>query len=227
MRPCITMSSITLSGRTLTSRTLTTNNNPDQHQPDERKPVWTAIQDETLMAVMEVIRMGHPTLRQVARRLTPADWTAPDFPDFVEDMRETLHAAGGIGLAAPQVDRSIRLAVIEIDGGPTRYGELAPIPFAVYINPRVTILDDSVAGHWEGCLSVPGMMGHVERPQHIQVDYLTAAGEAASITAQGFLATVFQHEFDHLDGTLYVDRLSDPTQFAFDEEYRRFVADDE
>ena len=96
------------------------------------------------------------------------------------------------------------------------------MPFAVYINPVLTVVEDTRAGYWEGCLSVPGMMGYVERPQHIRVDYLDAQARAQSISLRGFLATVFQHEFDHLHGHLYVDRLKDPSLFAFEAEYRQF-----
>ena len=174
------------------------------------------------MATREVIRMGHPTLRQVAEPYPVDQIGSADFITLIGDMRETLHAYGGIGLAAPQIDVGYKLAVIEISDPVTRYGTIQTLPFSVFVNPEITVLADDEAGYWEGCLSVPGMMGYVERPQHIRVDYLDETGAPQALEARGFLATVFQHEFDHLLGKLYVDRLKDPTLFAFDNEYREY-----
>ena len=179
------------------------------------------------MSVREVIRMGHPTLRKVAAPYSEDDIGTPDFDVLIEDMRETLHAYGGIGLAAPQIDVGLQVVVIEITNPKTRYGEVETIPFSVFINPTITPLDgEADAGYWEGCLSVPGMMGYVERPQHIRVDYLDENGNSMSREVRGFLATVFQHEFDHLLGTLYVDKLKDSKLFAFDTEYQQFHLED-
>lgn len=174
------------------------------------------------MAVLDVIRMGHPVLRQVARPWPAESIDSEDFRSLVDDMRETMHARGGIGLAAPQVNRSVQVAVIEIDGAPSRYGDIQSVPFGIYVNPVITVLDEAEEGYWEGCLSIPGLMGYVERPQHIRVDYLDEQAEQQSLEVQGFLATVFQHEFDHLQGTLYIDRIKDPRLMAFEEEYRAF-----
>ncbi len=174
------------------------------------------------MAIREIIRMGHPTLRKVAEPV-PEDFIGtPEFHTLVEDMRDTLAASGGIGLAAPQIDVSLQIAVVEVDELPSRYGTIPPIPFSVYVNPKITVLDEVTEGYWEGCLSVPGMRGFVERPQHIRVDYLDANGEPGSYEALGFQATLFQHEFDHLFGVLYVDKLKDPTLFAYEEEFDEF-----
>ena len=177
------------------------------------------------MAVREVIRMGHPRLRVPAENYPKEQLGSAEFSELIFDMRETLHAYGGIGLAAPQIDVGLRIVVIEIENASTRYGEVEHTPFEVYINPTITSIADETAGYWEGCLSVPGMMGYVERPQHIQVDYLTPDGVNKSIEAHGFLATVFQHEFDHLDGKLYVDRIKDLTLFSFEKEFAQFHAD--
>ena len=174
------------------------------------------------MAVRQVIRLGHPSLRIPAAPYPEEKLDSDEFQQLISDMRETLHAYGGIGLAAPQIDVSFRIMVIEINNPITRYGEVEMIPFEVYVNPRIFFVSDQTAGYWEGCLSVPGMMGYVERPQHIRVDYLTPNGNEKSIEAQGFLATVFQHEFDHLDGCLYVDRIKDLSLFTFEEEFKKF-----
>ncbi len=178
------------------------------------------------MTIQTVIRMGHPTLRRVAKPYPVDNIGSAAFRALLQDMRETLHAYGGIGLAAPQIDVSYQVAVIEIENTTTRYGELDQIPFSVFVNPVISVADGEIAGYWEACLSIPGLMGYVERPQHIQIDYLDEAGTAQSIEYQGFIATVFQHEFDHLQGKLYVDRMKDPTRFAFDEEYHTYHVDE-
>jgi peptide deformylase len=174
------------------------------------------------MAVRKIIRMGHPTLRRVARPLTDAEIGSPAIATLVADMVDTLHDYGGIGLAAPQIDESIRLAIVEIDGGPSRYGEIPAMPLTVFVNPVIDVIAGApVAGYWEGCLSVPGLRGFVERPQHIRVRYLDLERRAHALELTGFLATVFQHEFDHLDGRLYIDRMTDTTKLVFEEEYQR------
>lgn len=170
------------------------------------------------MAIREIIRMGHPTLRQVARPITQAELAEPWLHELVADMKDTLPAAGGIGLAAPQVNVPVRLAIIEIDGGPSRYGDIETLPMTVFINPEIEVLDPATAGYWEGCLSVPGLRGFVERPQHVRVQALDMQGNRFELELQGFLATVFQHEFDHLDGKLYVDRLKDSRLLVFEDQ---------
>lgn len=175
------------------------------------------------MAVREIIRMGHPTLRTPARPLTDAEITSPDTRRLVDDMIDTLHHAGGIGLAAPQIDVPVRLAIIEIDPEASRYGDIPPMPLTVFVNPRIEVVDEASAGFWEGCLSVPGLRGWVERPQHVRVSARDLAGQALDLELRGFLATVFQHEFDHLDGRLYIDRMTDPTRLMFEEEFEQFV----
>ncbi|MFT7218731.1 MAG: peptide deformylase [Candidatus Azotimanducaceae bacterium] len=178
------------------------------------------------MSVREIIRMGHPNLRIPAIDYPSGAIGSPAFDQLINDMHETLIDAGGIGLAAPQIDVGYRIAIIEIENTTTRYGEIEASPFEVYINPVITTIQDEIQGYWEGCLSVPGMMGYVERPQHIRVDYMNRHGIAQSIEAHDFLATVFQHEFDHLDGVLYVDRIEDKRLFAFEEEYVQFHTDE-
>jgi len=174
------------------------------------------------MAIRRVIRMGHPVLREAARPLAPDEIGGESVERLIADMTDTLRDYGGIGLAAPQVGESARLAIIEIPGGPTRYGEILSLPLTVFINPVIEVLDPATAGYWEGCLSIPGLRGYVERPQHVGVHYLTERGEPAELELQGFLATVFQHEFDHLDGVLYIDRITDSRQLAFEPEFERY-----
>jgi peptide deformylase len=169
--------------------------------------------------------MGHPVLRQPAEPMSRDAIASEDTRRLIVDMIDTLHDYGGIGLAAPQVAESVRLAIVEIPESGSRYGDIPGMPLTVFINPTIAVLDDSeLHGFWEGCLSVPGLRGFVERPQHIRVDYLDLEGNEQSIELTGFLATVFQHEFDHLDGRLYVDRLSDTRLLAFEEEFMRYLA---
>lgn len=175
------------------------------------------------MAVRRIIRMGHPVLRQPARELDRAEIGSNAFEQLLEDMVDTLHDYGGIGLAAPQVAESVRLAIVELPDEPTRYGETPQMPLTAFVNPVVEVLDPATAGFWEGCLSVPGLRGFVERPQHIKVSYLDAEGEPRALELQGFLATVFQHEFDHLDGKLYIDRMTDMRLLSFEREFERYL----
>ena len=138
-------------------------------------------------------------------------------------MVDTLHDYGGIGLAAPQIDESVRLAVIEVPGGPTRYGEMESIPLTVCANPSIEVLEGPEAGYWEGCLSIPGMRGFVERPQHIKLSFTDLNKVDHEYEVSGFLATVFQHELDHLDGRLYIDHIADTTKFMFEDEYVKYI----
>jgi peptide deformylase len=138
-------------------------------------------------------------------------------------MIDTLHDYGGIGLAAPQIGEPIRLAIVEIPEDGSRYGEIPGMPLTVFVNPLITILDPASKGFWEGCLSVPGLRGFVERPQHIRIRYLDVSGEPQTLELEGFLATVFQHEFDHLDGKLYVDRMTDMRLLSFEREFERYL----
>jgi len=174
------------------------------------------------MAVRKVLKLGDPHLREVAPALDPGEIGTSAFQCLITDMVDTLHDYGGIGLAAPQIGELVRVAIIEIPAGSTRYGELKPMPLTVFVNPRVEVLNPETAGYWEGCLSVPGLRGYVERPQHIRVAYTTTGQQNVELELKGFAATVFQHEFDHLDGKLFVDRLVDTERFSFEDEYERY-----
>ncbi|MFM8355183.1 MAG: peptide deformylase [Gammaproteobacteria bacterium] len=170
------------------------------------------------MSIQPILRMGHPLLRQVAEPVPAHAFGSPALQALIEDLVDTLADVGGIGLAAPQIGVSLRVAILQFRGGPTRYGELAPMPLTVYVNPSIEVLDASTAGYWEGCLSVPGLRGFVHRPQHIRVRAQDVTGAPFVLEPQGFAATAFQHEFDHLDGRLYVDRLTDTRQLVFESE---------
>jgi peptide deformylase len=176
------------------------------------------------MAVRKIIRMGHPMLREPARALAPREIGSDWMRHLVADMVDTLADYGGIGLAAPQIAEPVRLAIIEIPGGTTRYGEIPAMPLTVFVNPQISVIDPASHGFWEGCLSVPGLRGFVERPQHIVVRYTDLERKPQELELRGFWATVFQHEFDHLDGKLYIDRITDTTLLSFEEEFERYLA---
>lgn len=180
------------------------------------------------MSIRKVARMGHPVLRVKARNLRPEEFGSPEIERLIEDMIETMHEYSGIGLAAPQVHEPVRLAVIEFDPENPRYQDLevqTQQSLLIIANPKILILDAELQGFWEGCLSVPELRGLVYRPRKIRVDYFDRSGKSASLTLDGFLATVFQHELDHLDGVLYIDHVKNEpgqTPLAFTQEFDRF-----
>jgi peptide deformylase len=177
------------------------------------------------MPIRPVLTIGNPLLRRVARDLDLEELRTAWFDQLVRDMVDTMHHEEGIGIAAPQIGESVQVAVIEIDAESARYPGQDPFGQHVFVNPRITVLDAGEQGFWEGCLSVPNLRGYVERPRHIRVDYVNLDGHPRAIEAEGFLATVFQHELDHLQGVLYVDRVRDMTKLATIEDYLRYWRD--
>jgi peptide deformylase len=171
--------------------------------------------------IRPICRMGNPVLRNVAQEVLIHEIKTDGFGQLIKDLKDSMDHYGGIGIAAPQIGVSQQVCVIELNGL-NRYGQEINLPFTVFINPKIKILNDETKGYWEGCLSVPGLRGYVERPQHILVQYLNQNGEESELEARGFLATVIQHELDHLFGKLYVDRLKDPTLLSYQEEFEQF-----
>ena len=167
------------------------------------------------MAVHTVLRMGDPRLRQVAEPVRAFD--TPKLQQLVADMYETMDAYDGAGLAATQIGVMQRLMVFGFDSNP-RYPDAEAVPMTVLVNPEVEILDETLEAGWEGCLSVPGMRGVVSRPRRIVYRAFDEGGNPIEREAEGFHARVFQHEFDHLNGVLYPDRITDFTRFGFIEE---------
>ena len=146
--------------------------------------------------VREIIRDGHPTLRRVAKKVDPKEIDDPLFQQLIDDMFETMYAAPGVGLAAPQVNVSKRLFVMDVHDE-----EHEP---AVVINPKIELAEEEVE-LTEGCLSVPGMVGEITRFKHVAVSGLDRNGEKIRIEGDGLLAQCLQHEIDHLNGVLYID----------------------
>jgi len=170
------------------------------------------------MTVRQIIKMGNPLLREVADEFTPEEIKSAETKILLEDMWDSLTAVGGIGLAAPQIGISKQLTVIKLSEESDRYPDMEDTEAFVIFNPKITVLDETEQGFWEGCLSVPGLRGFVERPRSIRVDYLDENAESMYIEIEDFLATVFQHELDHLIGKLYVDRMKDITTLMFEDE---------
>jgi peptide deformylase len=159
--------------------------------------------------VREILREGHPTLRKVAKRVDPKEISDPLFQQLIDDMFETMYDAPGVGLAAPQVNVSKRLFVMDV-----RDDEYEP---AVVINPKIEVAEEEVE-LTEGCLSVPGMVGEIVRFKHVAVSGLDRNGEKVRIEGDGLLAQCIQHEIDHLDGVLYIDRAKNIRPAVTDEE---------
>jgi len=178
------------------------------------------------MSILKIARMGHPVLAAKAQAV--ADPAAPEIRRLVNDMVETMIDANGAGLAAPQVHVPLRVVVFQAPDGRAdpgladeeKFDHTAPL--SVLINPEIQVLSPETEGGWEGCLSVPGLRGWVERPAHIRYRGLGLNGETIERVARGFHARVVQHECDHLDGTLYTQRIGDLSRLIFESEMRHF-----
>jgi len=176
------------------------------------------------MSILKIARMGHPVLRRVADPV--ADPTAPDVAELVRDMIETLEDIGGVGLAAPQVHVSRRVIIFKVPR--ERTTDIAgdgPEPLTALVNPTVEPVGDALNLGWEGCLSIPGLRGAV--PRHTTIRYTGFALDGTKIerTAVGFHARVVQHEFDHLNGILYPERMGDLSLLSFVEEAAKHPID--
>ena len=182
------------------------------------------------MAILKIARMGHPVLS--ARAEPVPDPTAPGIRRLVGDMIETMIDANGAGLAAPQVHVPLRVMVFQAPGERSDPGLSeaesfdSTAPLTVLINPVLEALDDSREGGWEGCLSVPGLRGFVQRAAHIRYRGFDTDGKQVIRTARGFHARVVQHEYDHLEGILYPQRMSDMGQLIFESEARHWAKEE-
>jgi peptide deformylase len=168
------------------------------------------------MSILKVSRLGNPVLRKPVERVTREALESPLIQTLIDNMILTMAEYHGVGIAAPQVHESLSIAVIE-SSGPR--GE---IPLTVLVNPDVTILDEHMMEDWEGCLSIPDMRGRVPRYRKLRVDAFDRFGKKVQFVAEDFFARVVQHEFDHLMGRLYVDRMRDLTTLTHFEEFQRY-----
>lgn len=168
---------------------------------------------------LKIVQVGDPVLRQSARTLTTKEIASEEIQRLIVDMRETMHDAPGVGLAAPQVGLAIQLAVVEDreellkDASPEvlTERERRPVPFHVLINPRITYAPDPTIVFFEGCLSLPGYTALVPRTRIVRVECLDEHGKPKVIEASGWYARILQHEIDHLSGCLYIDRMRSRT----------------
>lgn len=167
------------------------------------------------MTVHTILKMGDPRLLRVAQPVT--DFDSPELHRLVMDMVDTMAAANGAGLAAPQIGVDLQVVVFGTGAPNPRYPDAPPVPRTVLINPVITPLGAEQADDWEGCLSVPGLRGVVPRWQRIRYQGFDLAGQPIDREAQGFHARVVQHECDHLQGVLYPMRVRDFTRFGFTE----------
>ena len=168
------------------------------------------------MPILKVCRLGHPVLRMEAKRVPKEALSSPVIQTLIDNMMQTMVEYGGVGLAAPQVHESLAIAVIE------SHGQRGDIPMTVLVNPDVTVLDEELIEDWEGCLSIPDMRGRVPRWSRLRVDGLDRHGNRLELTAEGFAARVIQHEFDHLMGKVYLDRMRDFKTLTHVAEFQRF-----
>ena len=164
------------------------------------------------MAVHEILKMGDPRLLRVAQPVRAFD--TPELHRLVEDLFDTMEAARGAGLAAPQIGVDLQVVIFGFNRN-ERYPEAPPVPRTVLVNPQITPLGDEWVDGWEGCLSVPGLRGLVPRHARIRYRGFDVLGQPIEREAEGFHARVVQHECDHLIGRLYPTRMTDLTQLGF------------
>ncbi len=186
------------------------------------------------VAIRKIAQMGEPVLRRVARPLSVEELKSTAIQTLIDDMIDTMHDADGAGLAAPQVYESVQLCVIEISKNP-RYPDALDIPLTVLVNPVVTpavssppdaLAPEDTIAMFEGCLSVAGLRGQVVRPRRVRVQALDRHGNPLDFVWEGVRASVVQHETDHLNGVLYVDK-ADSKSLTFLREYERHVPREE
>ena len=172
------------------------------------------------MTIRKIALVGHPVLRERAREVTPAELATPQMQRFIDDLVETMHDANGAGLAALQIYEPIRIVAIEVGENP-RYPYKPKIPLTIVVNPVLEPLSDETFSNYEGCLSVPNLRGRVRRFARVRVTGLERHGAPVDRTVLGISAGTFQHECDHLDGKLFVDRIEDGTTLTTWENFER------
>lgn len=173
------------------------------------------------MAVREILTVGHPFLRERAREVTVDELKSPEVQQVIDDLIDTMRHANGAGIAAPQIGVGLRITTIEVNENP-RYPYKPKIPLTVVVNPVIEFLDDETVEINEGCLSVPNMRGTVSRYVNIRVRWLDRDGRGYDEIRRGLTAGTFQHECDHLDGKLFLDRVTDTTTLTTWEQFERF-----
>jgi peptide deformylase len=176
------------------------------------------------VAILKIATIGHPVLREVARALTPQELAAPETQRFIDNLVETMVDANGAGIAANQVYEPIRVAVIFVKNNP-RYPYKPNWPLTVLVNPEVTPTTSDTFMNYEGCLSVPNLRGEVPRFCGVHVKALARDGKPLDFDVKGLTAGTFQHELDHLDGKLFVDRVTDTRSLTTWADFERYHLD--
>lgn len=172
------------------------------------------------MPIRKIAQIGHPVLRTPARPLTRQELQSPQLQDLIDDLIATMHDADGAGLAAPQIYEPLQLCAIEVGNNP-RYPYKPKIPLTVLVNPVLTPTTDEAFSNFEGCLSVPNLRGRVDRVLGVRVQAWDRHGRELDFVARGISAGTFQHEVDHLNATLFVDRVRDPRSLCTWQEFER------
>jgi peptide deformylase len=172
------------------------------------------------MAVREIVTVGDPLLRERAREVTAEELRTPEVQRLIDDLIDTKRAANGAGIAANQIGETLRIAIVEVEPGNPRYPYKPAVPLTVIVNPEIEAGEETAEVN-EGCLSVPGLRGTVERAMRIRVRYLDRDGDEHVEERGGLTAGTFQHEVDHLDGILFLDRVRHPGTFTTWEQFDR------
>jgi peptide deformylase len=176
------------------------------------------------MSILKVARMGHPVLRKPARAMDQGEIKSTRIQQLIDDMFETMTEYQGVGLAAPQVHENVRLFVAGFAPDPDDDEELQRerVPLMVVINPEISVVGSDVVEDWEGCLSIPDLRGRVPRARQIVVRAFDRRAKRFELQAAGFTARVIQHETDHLDGVLFLDRMNGFQSLTFLDEFGRY-----
>jgi peptide deformylase len=173
------------------------------------------------LAILKVARIGHPVIRKTARNLSDAEIRSPRIQRLIDDMIETMVEYEGVGLAGPQVHESLRLAVIQVDASDDRTEDA--VPLTVLINPVVTFVGQERVNGFEGCLSIPDLRGVVPRARKVRLEARDRKAKRYALETDTFFARVIQHECDHLDGEVYLDRMDGMRTLGFLNEFERFA----
>jgi peptide deformylase len=177
------------------------------------------------MTLLKIAQVGDPVLRAPTRDLSPEELASPRWQTFIDDLVETMHDANGAGLAANQVFASVRICAIHVRPNNPRYPYKPEIPLTVLVNPTITPLGEETFDNYEGCLSVPDLRGVVPRFKRARVAYLDREGRAHEVEVAGVTAGTYQHEIDHLDGKVFLDRVVDPLSLTTWQNFERHHKD--
>lgn len=176
------------------------------------------------MSILKVARLGHPVIRKTAAPVNQEEIRSGKIQELIDNMIETMREYDGVGLAAPQIHVSKQIAVLEVNAN-SRYPEAPKVPLTILINPRITSRSKGIIEAWEGCLSVPDMRGVVPRNDSLVCEAFDREGKPVKLEVDGFFARVIQHEWDHLQGNVYLDRMTNLQSLSYLSEFARFWVD--